>query len=114
MSGKPDPAVIATRLPRAAGDEAAKVRFRFDGREIEGLEGEPVAVALLAAGVRVFRSMPESGEPRGGFCFTGRCADCLMVIDGVSGVRACMTLLRDGMTVETQYGLGVALPGISK
>ncbi len=88
------------------------MQFRFDGEVVEGVEGEPVAVALLAAGVREFRTMPESGEPRGGFCFTGRCADCLMVVDGVSGVRACLAPVREGMSVETQHGLGTMLPGV--
>jgi sarcosine oxidase subunit alpha len=65
-----------------------------------------VAVALLAAGVRVFRTMPDSGEQRGGFCFAGRCADCLMVIDERNGVRACTTPVREGMAVRTQQGHG--------
>jgi predicted molibdopterin-dependent oxidoreductase YjgC len=80
--------------------------FTFDGQSVTGFAGEPVAVALLAAGVRVFRTMPESGEPRGGFCFVGRCADCLMTIDGQPGVRSCITPLREGMTVQTQRGHG--------
>jgi aerobic-type carbon monoxide dehydrogenase small subunit (CoxS/CutS family) len=98
----------ARRLP--AVETAARtppvVRFTFDGQDVDGFEGEPIAIALLAAGVRVFRTMPESGERRGGFCFTGRCADCLMIVDGQSGVRACVTPLSAGMTVQTQHGHG--------
>ncbi len=37
----------------------------------------------------------------------GLCADCLMQIDGIPGVRACVTLVRAGMRVETQQGIGV-------
>lgn len=88
------------------------VELTLDGFRIGGREGEPLAVALLAAGVQVVRTMPESGEPRGGFCFSGRCADCLMIVDGISGVRACMTAVREGMRVETQHGFGRPLPGI--
>lgn len=99
----------ARRLPES---ESAPVRrrvsFTFDAMPFEGFEGEPVAVSLLAAGVRVFRTMPGTGERRGGFCFAGRCADCLMVIDGQSGVRACLAPLRAGMDVQTQVGLGQA------
>lgn len=83
-----------------------EVTFFFDGRVLPAREGEPVAAALLAAGVRVFRTMPRSGEPRGGFCLVGRCADCLMTIDGALNVRACLTPVRDGMQVKTQHGLG--------
>ncbi|HEU0116562.1 MAG TPA: (2Fe-2S)-binding protein [Thermomicrobiales bacterium] len=85
---------------------AAVVPFSFDGMPLTGREGEPIAAALLAAGVRVFRTMPGSGEPRGGFCLVGRCVDCLVVVDGRPNVRACVTPLRAGVRVETQRGLG--------
>jgi hypothetical protein len=83
------------------------VTFSFNGRAIDAREGEPVAAALLAAGVRVFRSMPRTGEARGGYCFVGRCADCLMIVDGEPNVMACRTPVRHDMRVETQHGLGV-------
>jgi hypothetical protein len=86
-----------------AGDE---VSFEFEGEVITARANEPVAVALLAAGNRVFRTMPETDEPRGGYCFVGRCADCLMIIDGQPGIRACLTLPRPGMRVERQKGHG--------
>ncbi|HEY7035992.1 MAG TPA: (2Fe-2S)-binding protein [Thermomicrobiales bacterium] len=82
------------------------VTFSFDGRPIEAYEDEPIAAALIAAGIRVFRTMPRTGEPRGGYCFVGRCADCLMIVDGTPNVMACLTPVRDGMRVETQHGLG--------
>jgi predicted molibdopterin-dependent oxidoreductase YjgC len=77
-----------------------------DGRELRGLSGEPLAALLLAHGVHVMRSMPESGAPRGLFCGVGRCADCLMMVDGELDVRVCVTPVRDGMQVRTQRGLG--------
>ncbi len=92
----------------AWADEAAipEVMFTFDGAPVSGRAGEPIAAALFAAGVRVLRTMPESGEPRGGFCLVGRCTDCLVVVDGRPNVRACVTPARAGMRVETQRGLG--------
>lgn len=80
--------------------------FTFDGREIEGRRGEPIAAALLAAGVRVFRTMPRFGDARGGYCLVGRCTDCQVVVNGVPGVRACVTPLSAGLEVRTQHGLG--------
>lgn len=85
---------------------ARPVVFSFDGVEIAGREGEPLLPALLASGVRVLRTMPELGDPRGGYCLVGRCSDCQVVVDGVPSVRACTTVVRDGMDVRTQHGLG--------
>lgn len=85
---------------------AAPVVFTFDGERVEARSGETLLPALLAAGVRVLRTMPEFGDPRGGYCLIGRCADCQVVVDGVPGVRACVTRVADGMVVRTQHGLG--------
>jgi len=82
------------------------VAFSFDGVEVEGRADEPIASALLAAGHRIFRTMPESGEPRGGYCMIGRCSDCLVVVNDVPGVRACVTPVTEGLHIQTQYGLG--------
>jgi hypothetical protein len=90
------------------GSSATKqtVTFSFEGLPVEAREGEPIAAALLAAGIRVFRTMPRTGEPRGGYCFVGRCSDCLMIVDGAPNVIACLTAVRHGMRVATQHGLG--------
>ena len=80
--------------------------FTFDGRLIAARDGEPIAAALLAAGVRVFRTMPRSRAGRGGWCMVGRCTDCLVVVDGQPNVRACVTPVARGMRVTTQHGLG--------
>lgn len=81
------------------------VRFLFDGNEIEGYEGEPIAAALKAAGVMVHRYTQKEHKPRGIFCAIGRCTDCVMVVDGVPNVRTCITPLKAGMDVRTQYGV---------
>ena len=84
----------------------AEVPITFDGRPLIARAGEPIAAALLAAGVRAFRTMPGSGEPRGGWCMVGRCADCLVVVDGRPNVLACVTAVAPGMRIDTQRGLG--------
>lgn len=81
------------------------VKFTLDGREMEGYEGEPIAAALKAAGVMVHRYTKKQHKPRGIFCAIGRCTDCVMVVDGVPNVRTCITPLKEGMKVETQYGV---------
>jgi predicted molibdopterin-dependent oxidoreductase YjgC len=82
------------------------LQFQFDGTTVSALDTDTVASALIAAGYRIFTTAPQDGGPRGGFCFVGRCSDCLMIIDGQPGTMACTTPVRDGMRVETQAGLG--------
>jgi len=81
------------------------VAFTYNGKTLEGYEGEPIAAALRAAGVMTHRYTAKKHEPRGVFCAIGRCTDCVMVVDGMPNVRTCITPLKAGMTVETQYGV---------
>jgi predicted molibdopterin-dependent oxidoreductase YjgC len=83
------------------------VTFEFDGKILEGYEGEPIAVALRANGVMAHRYTTKYALPRGVFCAIGRCTDCVMVVDGKPNVRTCVTPLLEGIKVQTQYGTGV-------
>lgn len=83
------------------------VIFTLDGQELEGYEGEPIAMALHANGVQIYRITPEMKRPRGFFCAIGKCSSCFMVVDGVPNVRTCVTPLIAGMRVETQHGKGL-------
>ncbi len=78
------------------------VAFIFEGRTLRGIEGEPVAKALFAAGVRTLSRSVKYGRPRGIFCARGRCVACHMSIDGVPGVPTCITPLRSGMKIERE------------
>jgi predicted molibdopterin-dependent oxidoreductase YjgC len=82
------------------------VSFTFDGRTLEGYEGEPIAAALHAAGVRVLAHSPHLNRPRGFYCAIGNCSSCLMTVDGEPNVRVCVEGLRAGTRVETQKGRG--------
>ena len=73
-----------------------------DGLPVRAREGDSVAAALLASGAAVTRRTPVSGSPRGPWCMMGACFDCVAVVDGERGVRACMTPVRNGMRVDTQ------------
>jgi hypothetical protein len=91
--------------------EAGNVTLFFEGRPIEARAGEPIMAALIAAGVAVFR-YTKKGSPRRMFCGIGRCTDCVMTVDGVPGVRTCVTNVQEGMRVERQHGVGSwKLPG---
>jgi predicted molibdopterin-dependent oxidoreductase YjgC len=78
------------------------VTITVNGRPIKAREGEPVAAALMASGMKVFRHTRRLHSPRGVYCAIGRCTDCVMRIDGVPSVRTCVTAARDGMVVESQ------------
>ena len=84
-----------------------KVAFIFDGKSVEGFEGEPIAAALHAAGVRVLSHSLKHNRPRGFWCAIGNCSSCNMRVNGVPNVRTCVEPLQDGMVVETQQGRGV-------
>lgn len=91
-------------------EESRIVTFTYDGKKMEGYEGEPIATALKAAGVMVHRHTKKYDRPRGVFCAIGRCTDCVMVVDGKPNVRTCITPLVEGMIVETQYGVSSKKP----
>lgn len=86
-------------------EKGERVTFYLDGKPMTGYAGEPIAMALRAAGVMVHRYTARRHEPRGMFCAIGRCTDCVMVVDGVPNVRTCMTPLAAGMDVRTQDGV---------
>lgn len=87
-------------------DTSKTVTIYFNDQPIEALEGEPIASALMNAGIRAFRTTAKRQEPRGIFCAIGRCTDCMMIVDGIPNTRTCVTTVRDGMRVRTQEGLG--------
>jgi len=86
--------------------EGEMTRFRFDGKEMEGRLGEPIAAALLRNGISVFRNTEKRKEPRSLFCGIGQCSDCVVVVNGCPNTRSCVTPLEAGMEIETQRGVG--------
>ena len=82
-------------------DTCTGLGFRFEGRRIPAVPGQSLAAALAAAGELVLGT-GKDGSPRGAFCGMGVCHDCLVVVDGRAGQRACMTAARDGAEVSRQ------------
>ncbi len=97
---------LIERHPVLDFEHGKRVDFTFDGRTMQGFEGEPIAMALHTNGVQIYRVTPEMKRPRGFFCAIGKCSSCFMVVDGVPNVRTCVTPLKSGMKVETQRGKG--------
>ncbi len=83
---------------------------RIDGSLVPAVEGDTVMAVLLAAGVAAFRRSAVGGGPRGPYCGMGVCFECLVTIDGETNRQACLSLVRDGMRIET----GAAAPALGK
>lgn len=86
-------------------ERGQKVEIFIDGRPVEAYTGETIAAVFVAEGIRTFRHTTKRDEPRGLFCGMGVCYECLVTVDGVHAVRACMTPVTAGMRVETQAEL---------
>ena len=88
--------------PRIGGDSRGQaITITVDDRPIDAFLGENVATALLAAGVRAFRSSPRRHAPRRVFCAMGVCQECAVWVDDRT-VTACMTPVRAGMRIATK------------
>jgi len=81
-----------------------EVEFHWNGHRLVAKQGEMIASALFANGVRIFGHHPKDNAPQGIFCANGQCAQCLVLADGVL-VKSCMTPVRPGMRVESVDGL---------
>jgi sarcosine oxidase, subunit alpha len=79
----------------------AAVTITFDGEPLTAYDGEMLAAALLAHGIRALRKTGPDGVPRGLYCAIGHCFECQVVVDDRAGVRACLTPVRDGMRVAS-------------
>ena len=79
----------------------AEVDVQIDGAATRALEGQTVAALLTSSGTPGWRRT--SGEElRGAFCGIGMCNDCVVTVDGVARVKACLMPVRDGMRILTQ------------
>ncbi|MFB9840468.1 (2Fe-2S)-binding protein [Actinoallomurus acaciae] len=86
---------------RRTSGAAPMLRITIDGEPLTGRDGQTIAGILIAAGRRSWRRAP-SGAPRGVFCGIGVCFDCLVTVDDVPDVRACLRRARDGDVVTTR------------
>ena len=88
--------------PSQVIDRSRRTTFWFDGRRIPGYEGDTIASALYASGVRIFNRSFKYHRPRGLLCVSGRCPNCMMNVDGVPNVRTCIRPATEGAQVRHQ------------
>lgn len=75
------------------------VTFTFNDTLLQGLEGEPIAAALLANDIRLLRRHEETGSPHGFYCAIGHCMECRVHVEGLGTVRACITPVAQDMKI---------------
>lgn len=83
---------------------AGTLTVHIDGRPVAAAADESVAAVLLRQAALWSRTTPVSGARRAPYCMMGVCFDCLAVVDGVSSVQTCLTIVREGMRIERQHG----------
>jgi predicted molibdopterin-dependent oxidoreductase YjgC len=74
---------------------------RVDGREVTAYDGDTVAAVLVRDGMVAWRRTRSGDSPRGLFCGIGACHDCLVTVDGTTGVRACLAPAAPGCAITT-------------
>ncbi|MEO1985178.1 MAG: (2Fe-2S)-binding protein [Martelella sp.] len=89
-------------IPKASA--MGTVTITFEGEPLTVPAGISVAAALLAGGVKNFRSSVVGGGPRAPYCMMGVCFECLVEINGTPGRQSCMIPVREGMAIRRQIG----------
>jgi predicted molibdopterin-dependent oxidoreductase YjgC len=85
-------------------DERGEITVLVDGQPVTARPGESAAAVMLGTGIAGWRRTG-SGRLRGVFCGIGVCYDCLVTVNGVTGLRACLETLRDGDSITTGRSL---------
>lgn len=97
------------RLAEARGlylDRAQTVSFRFNRRGYQGYEGDTIASALAANGVRLMSRSFKYHRPRGILSMAGHDGNVLVQLDDEPNVRADTRLITEGMNVTAQNVFG--------
>ena len=87
-------------LKRVAETGRPPVRFVLNGQALTALAGDTVLTAVLTNSAQL-RNSEFSGEPRAGFCLMGACQDCWVTTESGQRLRACGTLIQEGMCLVT-------------
>lgn len=85
-----------------------KIGFIFQGKPYQGVEGDTIATALHAEGIRILSRSLKYHRPRGLYSLDGECSNCFVKVDGIPNVPAEITAAKDGMVVQPQNVIGSA------
>lgn len=89
---------VADDLRIAGMTRPAPVAFTVDGVALHAPEGESLAAALIASGIRRLGEGLDPARPRAALCMMGVCQQCLVRVDGRLA-QSCLVPVRAGMVV---------------
>ena len=90
-----------SRFVRLGETGRAQVGFSINGRPASALQGDTLMVAMLN-NVDHLRQSEFGDGKRSGFCLMGACQDCWVWTAGGGRLRACSTLVSEGLEISTQ------------
>ncbi|MQA83183.1 MAG: FAD-dependent oxidoreductase [Streptosporangiales bacterium] len=96
---------MSMRLGPQPGEVLDRTRpftFTWNGREVPAYQGDTIASALAAAGVRVFSRSLKYHRPRGLLTASFHDPGCIVQVDDEPNVRGAHRLARPGMRVRSQ------------
>lgn len=85
----------------------ADMTVHINGQAVNAAIGETVLSVIQSLGVRQI-ARNDHDQISGAYCGMGVCQCCLVKINGRHKRRACQTVVRDGMLIETQVNRVVA------
>jgi predicted molibdopterin-dependent oxidoreductase YjgC len=91
---------MSHRFVRLAETARARVCLVIDGQVVEALAGDTLMVAMLN-NVRHLRESEFGDGKRAGFCLMGACQDCWVWTADGARLRACTTVVAEGMNIIT-------------
>ena len=89
------------RFVRLAETARPSLRLLIDGAPATALAGDTLMVALLN-NVRSLRESEFGDGRRAGFCLMGACQDCWVWTAQNTRLRACTTVVAEGMNIVTR------------
>lgn len=87
-------------------NESKKVTFSWQGKKYSGYEGDTLATALYAAGVKIFSRSLKYHRPRGLFSLDGEGVSTMVEVDKIPNTRAETTPIKEGMVATAQNYVG--------
>jgi len=95
-------------LPTLRIDPEQKINFKYNGKNYSGFNGDTIATALYANGIRIFSRSLKYHRPRGLYSLDGECSNTFMEVNDIPNVACEKTLLKQGDIVKEQNVLGTA------
>ena len=80
-----------------------KIPFYWENQILFGKQGETISSALIANDIHIFNYHPKTNKAQGIFCANGQCAQCMVVVNGLTA-KACMTTIEEDMRIEQLIG----------